>query len=143
MRKGSKATKKYEVRPTKKQQRVAQIMLENPSITKQEALLQAGYSKNLAKTPSKVLDTVGIHTIERTLGRKLDENGLTDDFLFSALKDDIELKPQRRVKELELAMKVKGYTREKTEQTMNVLVLPDTLIKKNGIDVPLDENNQI
>lgn len=73
-----------------------------------KSMLEVGYSENSARNPKNLTDSDGFREL-------LEENGLTDDFLIKALKEDIDNKPQDRKPELELAFKVSGRLREKND----------------------------
>lgn len=62
----------------------------------------AGYSRQNSETPSRILNSKGVKEL-------MEEAGLTDRFVLDALHDDIRDKPKRRVRELELAARIKGW----------------------------------
>lgn len=66
-----------------------------------KAMRDAGYSEQTAKTPQKLTESKGYEEI-------LDELGLTDELIVTALVEDIQKKPQNRKAELELASKLRG-----------------------------------
>lgn len=51
--------KTYKVKPTAKQKKLVQNLLENTS-TQKEAMIKAGYSPETAKVPSKIMETKGV-----------------------------------------------------------------------------------
>lgn len=79
-----------------------------PNVSK--AMIEAGYSKATAKTPSKLTDSKGYEEL-------LDEYGLTKEMIVTALAEDIKLKPQNRKPELELASKIRGMLVDRTDIT--------------------------
>lgn len=68
-----------------------------------QAMIKAGYSKAYAHNSHKMQKSVGFKEAAAELG-------LTEDFLTRALVADINAKPQKRTKELELGYKVLGTT---------------------------------
>jgi hypothetical protein len=87
------------IRPTNKQKKLAIAMVENMNsndpLTKKEVLASVSYGK-LASQPSRVLESKGYLQALRDLG-------LTEELVTTSLVEDIEKKPQNRVKELALA----------------------------------------
>ena len=64
-----------------------------------------------------------------------EQHGLTEEFLVSALVEDIKKKPQNRKAELELGLKIIGKLSETPQQNNTlVLVLPPEIIAKNNIN---------
>ncbi|MFB9654773.1 hypothetical protein [Pseudarthrobacter oxydans] len=74
------------------------------------AMRAAGYTDASAKNPKNLTESKGFQEL-------CDELGLTDEFLLSALVEDIKGKPGDRKPELELGFKVKGRMTEKKEIT--------------------------
>lgn len=70
-------------------------------ISKGKLLKEVGYAGTTAIAPQKVFESKGFLQL-------CDDLGLTDDFLTKALVDDIQAKPKRRFKELELGFKIRG-----------------------------------
>lgn len=121
-----KTPKSYKVQIKPKHRIVAEKLAENGG-NRYKAMLSAGYSKEVAENPKKVLETKSFRMIA-------EEIGLTDSFILEALKNDIRDKPRNRIGELTLASKIKGMTKENDNQNVtNVLILPNELIRK-----PLD-----
>lgn len=87
------------IRPTFKQKKLAQLVVNNMNsnapVNKTELLGIVGYSES-DKTPSRVLESKGYLQALRDLG-------LTEELVTTSLVEDIEKKPQNRVKELALA----------------------------------------
>ncbi len=96
---------------TKRQKNALNKMVENGGNVS-KAMRDAGYSKETAKSPSKLLDSKGFMEL-------MDELGLTDDLIVNALVDDIKMKPQNRTAELQLAVKMRGRLIEKADITSN------------------------
>lgn len=82
-----------------RQVRVAKKLASNSRMSMSQAMLEAGYSKNTAVKPSQLLKSNSF--------KSLLDKYLPDDLILGSLEEDIKLKPQNRVKELELAMKAK------------------------------------
>jgi hypothetical protein len=85
---------------TYKQQQTLNKIVENGGNVGQ-AMRDVGYSKNTAKTPQKLTESLGFIEL-------CEERGLTDDLLINALVEDIKTKKGNRRAELELAFKIKG-----------------------------------
>lgn len=102
--------------PTIKQKRAVVKIIENHGNVS-KSMLQVGYSPNTAKKPQNLTESQGYLQI-------MDELGLTEDFLVKALKEDIELKPQNRKPELELAVKMRGMITDKKDITSGGKPLP-------------------
>ncbi len=84
---------------TTRQKKLAIKMVENMQrkepLTKQQVLEDVGYNK-IALSPSRILESQGYLQALRDLG-------LTEELVTTSLVEDIEKKPQNRVKELSLA----------------------------------------
>lgn len=91
---------------TKRQKNALNKIVENGGNVS-KAMRDAGYSKETAKSPSKLLDSKGFMEL-------MDELGLTDDLIVSALVSDINSKPGNRTPELQLAVKMRGRIIEKS-----------------------------
>lgn len=102
--------------PTIKQKRAVVKIIENHGNVS-KSMLQVGYSPNTAKKPQNLTESAGYLQI-------MDELGLTENFLVKALKEDIELKPQNRKPELELAVKMRGMITDKKDITTGGKPLP-------------------
>ena len=96
--------------PTFKQKKLARIVLENPSLMQEgrkgELVEKGGYSIATQKQPGKVLESKGF--IE-----ELENYGLTEELIKSALVDDIKGKPKKRYAELSLGAEILGMKKEK------------------------------
>lgn len=94
-----------------------------------KAMIEAGYSPNTAKTPSKLTNSDGY--------AELMESYLPDDMLLRALADDIEKKEGNRKAELELAFKLKGKMTEKHDLTSKgesiVFAISEVIAQKNNV----------
>ena len=82
------------------------------------AMVSAGYSKNTAIAPTKLTESKGFQEL-------MNEAGLTDEFLNTALYEDIKAKRKNRKPELELAYKLKGKMTEKIEIDDKRILLDD------------------
>lgn len=88
-----------------------------------KAMLDAGYSKETAHTPSKLTQSKGYKEL-------LDKYGLTDELVIGAVVEDIkEGKLGERSSILTLASKMKGFSSDKLDITsggdkLGVVVLP-------------------
>ena len=82
-----------------------------------EVLLAAGYDKSTSEKPSLVLETKGYK-------QELAKYGLTEELITSALVEDIEKKPQKRVRELELGADILSMRKRPVEQqnTLNIAI---------------------
>ncbi len=109
------------IKPTIRQKRAAKIMSENVSQnlhkSSKDVLLDAGYDISTAEKPSLVLETRGYKA-------ELAKYGLTEELITSSLVEDIEKKPQRRARELELGADILSMRRRPIEQqnTLNIAI---------------------
>src|SRR3990167_8017927 len=87
------------IKPTPRQKIAAKLMHENIAnnlgMTKGEVLLKSGYDPSTAVNPQMVTETRGYKM-------ELAKYGLTEELITSSLVEDIQAKPQKRVRELEL-----------------------------------------
>ncbi len=97
---------------TKKQKAAVKNMVENGGNASQ-AMKDAGYSPNTAKTPQKLTESKGFREL-------CDECGLTDELILTSLVFDIVNKPGGRRGELELAAKIKGLMKNQVEVSTSV-----------------------
>lgn len=97
--------KERTIYPTEKQKRVLNNVIamkkRGENINKGKALLDAGYSEYMSKSPTQVFRSKGFLKL-------MDNVGLTDENLAQYLAEDIKAKPADRLGELKLAMEVKG-----------------------------------
>ncbi len=93
---------------TVRQKKAIDAMVENGGIVSR-AMITAGYSEETAKTPQKLTDSIGYK-------EALAELGLTENFITTALVDDINAKPKRRIKELELGADILGMRKRPEQQ---------------------------
>ena len=100
---------------TIKQETALAIMVENGGNIGQ-AMIEAGYSPNTAKTPQKLTQSLGFIEL-------CEERGLTDDLLIDALIEDIKEKKGNRKAELELGFKIKGRLVHKADVITNQIPL--------------------
>ncbi len=116
--------------PTIKQKQALSKMVENGGNISQ-AMIDVGYSPNTAKTPQKLTQSLGYSYLLR-------DYGLTEDLVISALVEDINNKPGKRLGELTLASDVLGLRRkgninanqfafDKEETTQNITFSPNNL----------------
>lgn len=92
---------------TNKQKSALKKMVENGGNVSQ-AMRDSGYSKETAKNPQKLTKSKGFQEL-------CEECGLTDELILFSLVSDIKNKPGSRRGELELALKIKGLLKNKTE----------------------------
>ena len=85
---------------TPRQKLVARELIANGG-SMRDAMRKAGYAPGAVHNPQNLTKSESFQAL-------LDSMGLTDEFLGKALYNDIKAKPKRRVKELELAYKIKG-----------------------------------
>lgn len=101
--------------PTPKQRKAVQLMSENVSADKPRSLKsilkEAGYSDNMSKRPSKVIEGDGFQ-------RVLEEAGITDDILAETLSDGLRAVTFVKTEKVTGA----GKSRIKTE---DVVLVPD------------------
>lgn len=100
--------------PNKRQRKAVEAMLDGTSAS--QAMIKAGYSPASAKNPSVLTKSLGFQDLIESLG-------LTDNFLTSALVEDIAAKPGNRKAELELGFKVRGRLKEQDGGNKTVVVL--------------------
>ena len=111
--------------PTKRQRKAVDKMVENGGIVS-TAMIAAKYSLATAKTPQKLTESKGYKEL-------LKEYGLTEGLITKALVEDIEGKPKRRARELELGSDILGM-RKRAEQpniTNNILVVPSEVLTRH------------
>lgn len=88
---------------TIKQTRAFKNIMKNSEENLGKAMVKAGYSRTVAENPKNLTESKGFIQL-------LDQAGLTDEYLNTCLREDIEKKPQNRKQELELAYKLRGRT---------------------------------
>lgn len=105
---------------TLKQKELARLTLENPKLAKdgkKHKLVElGGYSLATQKQPGKVLDSPGYKA-------ELAKLGLTEDFIAKALIDDINGKPKRRVRELELGADILNMRKREEKGNNQVIIV--------------------
>jgi hypothetical protein len=89
---------------TLKQKRAFKEITEN-HLPVSKAMEKVGYKRVTALKPSNLTESKGFMEIA-------EKAGLTDEFLTTALYNDIKAKPKNRKPELELAFRVKGRLKE-------------------------------
>ena len=92
---------------TEMQKRAFKVLVEKGGKVS-NAMREAKYSENTLKTPQKLTESDGFQEL-------MNKAGLTDEFLNTALYEDIKAKKKNRKPELELAYKLKGKMTEKIE----------------------------
>lgn len=101
------------IKVTTRQKKLALKMVENMQrkepLTKQQVLEDVGYNQ-IAKSPSRILESKGYLQALRDLG-------LTEELVTVSLIEDIEKKPQNRVKELSLASDILQMRKPIVEDT--------------------------
>lgn len=90
---------------TQRQKIAATKILENPRNSVGNVLRESGYSEAIATHPKEVVEAKGFQ-------EELESHGLTDKLIIESLVIDIKKKPQNRIRELELAAKLKGLLKE-------------------------------
>lgn len=94
---------------TLRQKKAAKITLESigttNKMTKGEIVIEAGYSPAMATNPQEVFDSKGFK-------EELENYGLTEDLIKTALVDDIKAKPKKRFFELSLGAEILGLKKQ-------------------------------
>lgn len=84
---------------------------------KGELVASVGYSKVVAKAkPQKIIEQKGVQ-------KALENFGLTKALVTTALVEDIENKPRRRIRELELGADILGLRNEKPNISKTLIVI--------------------
>jgi hypothetical protein len=98
---------------TPRQKLAAQLRAQNPKATDKQIMIEAGYSPIVPVT--QVTESKGYKEAIRAYG-------LTEHLITSALVEDIEKKPQRRVQELTLAADILNMRKreEVSHNTVNI-----------------------
>ena len=109
--------KDHKIQPTGRQKLAAKLRSENPTETDKNILLQAGYDYSTATVPSLVTGSIGYKY-------ELAKYGLTEELITSSLVEDIQAKPQKRVRELELGADILSMRKRPIEQsnTLNIAI---------------------
>lgn len=104
---------KRTINPTIKQKKAFDILVESgrkgKSMTKGEAMVQAGYTIETAKAPTKLTESEGWKKL-------LEECGLTEELIATALTADIKKKKGKRVMELNLGAEILGMKKRKEDE---------------------------
>ncbi len=105
------------IRATPRQKLAAKIRHEQPTITNREVLRQAGYDESTADRSTIITKSEGY--IE-----SLRQYGLTEELITSSLVEDIQAKPQKRVRELELGADILSMRKRPIENnnTLNIAI---------------------
>lgn len=143
-----KIKKTYNIKPKERVKKVFKKVVENGGNVS-KSMREEGYSKNTAKNPKKITESKG--------WKQLMEEYLPDDLLAEVHLEglqatklqgvggmvlDLEKKEmghtdlqvpdyQTRHKYLDTAYKIKGKMTERPDNSVNVIVLPNTIIDKN------------
>ena len=131
-------TPKRKINPTAKQRKAFKKIVENRGV-EGKLLEDVGYAKNTAKNPDQnLIKSLGFQKL-------CDEAGLTDEFLTTALFEDIKAKPKNRKPELELGFKIKGRLSDKLDvtsagQPISVIV-PQAVAETFNIDATKPTTN--
>ena len=121
------------VKPTGRQQEAARIRSENPIMSDKEVLLQAGYDYSTATVPSLITGSIGYLQALATYG-------LTEELITSSLVEDIQQKPQRRVRELELGADILSMRKRPIEQNNTINIALFSTEQQNRIARRIIEN---
>ena len=117
------------------QRDLAKAIIENRSLpkhkrkNKKELMVSVGYGVVTANSiPGKVLEQKGV---QKALKDIMNEAGLTEELITSALVYDIENKPKKRVKELGLGAEILGMKKQQDGNTTNILnIFSDEQLKR-------------
>lgn len=101
---------------TIKQKNLARLAIENPTLPKGKLVELGSYGKVVQSQPGKVLDSVGYK-------QALAEYGLTEELITSSLVYDINAKPKRRVRELELGSDILGMRKRAEQPNSNQVII--------------------
>ncbi len=108
-------------KPTLKQKRLAigltRNSLSNIPLSVGAVMREIGYSNTISEQPSRITESLGFK-------KALEELGLTEELIVTALVDDILNKPKQRVKELTLAADILGMRKKEAD--------PDSTIKSGN-----------
>ena len=116
------------------QEELAGAFVKNKSLpvykrkNKKELLVSVGYSKTVAaKKPQEILDQKGVKDA-------LAKYGLTEELITTALVEDIQNKPEKRLGELTLGADILGMKgKEENHNTVNILVVSPENQQRYGI----------
>lgn len=105
---------------TLRQKKAARIVLDSlggpNKITKGQVLAEAGYTGKTLLNPQEVFNTQGFK-------EELENYGLTEDLIKTALVEDIKAKPKKRFFELSLGAEILGLKKQGTNGgTTNVQI---------------------
>ena len=129
--------KQRTINPTIRQKRAAKIMNDNVSQnlhkSSKDVLIEAGYDISTAEKPSLVLDTRGFK-------QELAQYGLTEELITSSLVEDIQAKPQKRVRELELGADILSMRKRPVEPNNIINIALFSTEQQNRIAQRIIEN---
>jgi hypothetical protein len=123
-----KAKRKLTPRPTVKQRRIAQLIVDSahgkrPDIkTTGDLVVQAGYAATVKEVPHKILDTSGVHIALEELGF----NPETAKEVVKTIMLDVNAKHADRLKASEMVFKVHGSFAADKHVNVNVNADVDT-----------------
>lgn len=89
------------VRPTMKQKKALDLMVEDRRKPLGQIMVEAGYSPATAVAPQKLTESDGFKML-------LEQAGLTPGLIVNSLVEDIKKKPQKRIGELSLGADILG-----------------------------------
>ena len=109
-------------KPSPRQRKTAEIKLNNPDIEDTKLLALGGYSEGTQHTPGKVTESIGYK-------KALEELGLTQELITTALVSDIESKPKNRLGELRLGAEIlkMNDSAPQGNKTLVILVSGETM----------------
>lgn len=112
---------------TQLQEDLAEAIIKNRALprykrkTKGQLLRDVGYGGNVSKKkPGEIIEQKGV---QEAIEERTTKKGLTKEFITDALVEDIEGKPKRRVRELELGAAILGMTDHEKEKVNKTLIL--------------------
>ena len=121
---------------TLKQKNLAELVLDNPSLMRKGSkgkLVEMGrYSKAVQQQPSKVLESKGFK-------QELAKFGLTEELITTALVSDIESKPKKRVRELELGADILSMRKREEGNKNSVFIVNITSESAQRYNAPVTQ----
>ena len=110
---------------TFRQKTLVQKMSGNVGKPMGQIMKEVGYSDSFSQNPKRALESKGVRS-------ELERLGLTPELIVLALVEDINNKPQNRVRELELACKILSMDKreEETSKPVPIIALPYEIIEK-------------
>ena len=121
-------SKKPKRKPTPRQRKAAKAYIDNflsgKPVSTAIVLKSVGYGTGLQNQPSRVVESKGFKD-------SLKEFGLTEELITTALVQDIQTKPEKRVQELKLGAEILGMVKREeapksdVKNTYNFLFSPE------------------